>query len=50
METNYYEVYNQSNVTLFDIRETPIEKNYPAWHRQWLIKRAFYTACWARLF
>ncbi len=25
METNYYEVYNQSNVDLIDINETPIE-------------------------
>jgi cation diffusion facilitator CzcD-associated flavoprotein CzcO len=25
LETNYYEVYNQSNVELVDIRETPIE-------------------------
>ncbi len=25
METNYYEVYNQPNVTLVDLRETPIE-------------------------
>ncbi|MEQ1888947.1 MAG: NAD(P)/FAD-dependent oxidoreductase [Alphaproteobacteria bacterium] len=25
METNYYEVYNQPNVTLVDVRETPIE-------------------------
>jgi len=26
METNYYEVYNQDNVLLVDIRETPIER------------------------
>jgi cation diffusion facilitator CzcD-associated flavoprotein CzcO len=26
METRYYEVYNQTNVTLVDIRETPIER------------------------
>ncbi len=26
METNYYEVYNQDNVLLIDIRETPIER------------------------
>ncbi len=26
METNYYEVYNQDNVTLVDIREAPIER------------------------
>ncbi|WP_339635807.1 NAD(P)/FAD-dependent oxidoreductase [uncultured Sneathiella sp.] len=26
METNYYEVYNQKNVELVDIRETPIER------------------------
>ena len=26
METNYYEVYNQDNVLLVDINETPIEK------------------------
>jgi len=26
METNYYEVYNQPNVTLVDLRETPIER------------------------
>ena len=26
METNYYEVYNQPNVTLVDISETPIER------------------------
>src|SRR5690606_39050126 len=25
METHYYEVYNQSNVELVDIKETPIE-------------------------
>ena len=25
METNYYEVYNQANVELVDVRETPIE-------------------------
>ncbi len=25
METNYYEVYNQDNVTLVDLRETPID-------------------------
>jgi len=25
MDTNYYEVYNQDNVTLVDLRETPIE-------------------------
>ncbi len=26
METNYYEVYNQDNVDVVDLRETPIEK------------------------
>lgn len=26
LETNYYEVYNQDNVTLVDIKETPIEQ------------------------
>jgi len=26
METNYYEVYNQPNVTLVDLRETPIQE------------------------
>jgi cation diffusion facilitator CzcD-associated flavoprotein CzcO len=26
LETGYYEVYNQSNVTLVDLRETPIER------------------------
>ena len=26
METHYYEVYNQPNVTLVDLRETPIER------------------------
>ena len=26
LETNYYEVYNQDNVTLVDLRETPIER------------------------
>lgn len=26
METNYYEVYNQDNVRLVDLRETPIER------------------------
>ncbi|WP_119420851.1 flavin-containing monooxygenase [Desertibaculum subflavum] len=30
LETNYYEVYNQPNVTLVDIRETPIERITPA--------------------
>ena len=29
METNYYEVYNQPNVTLVDIRATPIERIVP---------------------
>ncbi len=29
METNYYEVYNQDNVELIDIRETPIERITP---------------------
>jgi cation diffusion facilitator CzcD-associated flavoprotein CzcO len=29
METNYYEVYNQDNVTLVDIRENPIERITP---------------------
>jgi cation diffusion facilitator CzcD-associated flavoprotein CzcO len=29
LETNYYEVYNQSNVTLVDLRETPIESITP---------------------
>jgi cation diffusion facilitator CzcD-associated flavoprotein CzcO len=29
METNYYEVYNQSNVELVDIKETPIERITP---------------------
>ncbi|HEX3990873.1 MAG TPA: NAD(P)/FAD-dependent oxidoreductase, partial [Acetobacteraceae bacterium] len=30
METKYYEVYNQDNVTLVDILETPIERSTPA--------------------
>ncbi len=30
METNYYEVYNQDNVTLVDIREHPIERITPS--------------------
>ena len=30
METHYYEVYNQPNVDLVDIRETPIERITPA--------------------
>ena len=29
LETNYYEVYNQPNVTLIDIRETPIQRIVP---------------------
>jgi cation diffusion facilitator CzcD-associated flavoprotein CzcO len=29
LETRYYEVYNQDNVTLVDIRETPIEQITP---------------------
>ena len=29
METNYYEVYNQPNVKLVDIKETPIERITP---------------------
>ncbi len=29
LETNYYEVYNQDNVQLVDIRETPIERITP---------------------
>jgi len=29
METNYYEAYNQHNVTLVDVRETPIERITP---------------------
>jgi cation diffusion facilitator CzcD-associated flavoprotein CzcO len=29
LETRYYEVYNQPNVTLVDIRETPIERITP---------------------
>lgn len=29
LETNYYEVYNQDNVELVDIRETPIERITP---------------------
>ena len=30
LETGYYEVYNQDNVRLIDIRETPIERFTPA--------------------
>ncbi|MBS0559808.1 MAG: NAD(P)/FAD-dependent oxidoreductase [Proteobacteria bacterium] len=30
LETKYYEVYNQDNVTLVDINETPIERITPA--------------------
>ncbi len=30
LETRYYEVYNQPNVTLIDINETPIERITPA--------------------
>ncbi len=30
METNYFEVYNQPNVTLVDVSETPIERITPA--------------------
>ena len=30
METNYYEVYNQANVHLVDLKETPIEEITPA--------------------
>ncbi len=30
LETHYYEVYNQPNVTLVDIKETPIERITPA--------------------
>ena len=29
METHYYEVYNQPNVELVDIKETPIERITP---------------------
>jgi cation diffusion facilitator CzcD-associated flavoprotein CzcO len=29
LETNYFEAYNQSNVTLVDLRETPIERITP---------------------
>lgn len=29
LETNYYEVYNQDNVELVDVRETPIERITP---------------------
>ncbi|MDH3640490.1 MAG: NAD(P)/FAD-dependent oxidoreductase [Gammaproteobacteria bacterium] len=29
LETNYYEVYNQDNVLLVDVRETPIERITP---------------------
>jgi cation diffusion facilitator CzcD-associated flavoprotein CzcO len=29
LETNYYEVYNQDNATLVDLRETPIERITP---------------------
>ena len=29
LETNYYEVYNQPNVQLIDVRETPIERITP---------------------
>ena len=29
LETNYYEVYNQENVLLVDVRETPIERVTP---------------------
>jgi cation diffusion facilitator CzcD-associated flavoprotein CzcO len=29
LETNYYEVYNQDNVRLVDLRETPIERITP---------------------
>jgi len=29
LETNYYEVYNQPNVTLVDVNETPIERITP---------------------
>ena len=29
METNYYEVYNQPNVTLVDVRATPIQRIVP---------------------
>lgn len=29
LETNYYEVYNQANVTLLDLGETPIERITP---------------------
>ena len=29
LETRYYEVYNQPNVRLVDIRETPIERITP---------------------
>ena len=29
LETNYYEVYNQDNVRLIDLRETPIERITP---------------------
>jgi cyclohexanone monooxygenase len=30
MEKNYYEVFNQPNVTLVDLRETPVERVTPA--------------------
>ncbi len=30
LESNYYEVYNQDNVTLVDVRATPIERVVPA--------------------
>ena len=33
LESGYYEVYNQPNVRLVDIRETPIERITPAGHQ-----------------
>ena len=33
LETNYYEVYNQPNVELVDIKETPIERITPDRHQ-----------------
>ena len=41
LETRYYEVYNQPNVTLVDINETPIERITPAGIRTSNAERQF---------
>lgn len=41
LETGYYEVYNQPNVTLVDLRQTPIERITPAGIRTTAGEHAF---------